>query len=87
MKVTATRPRIMVTADGRGVVSHAGSRLLADLADVSTAALAGVLLLAARTVRLGTRTLDRWIGRFVPRVVADLTGAVLAGLTARRGRA
>ena len=36
MKVTATRPRIMVTADGRGVVSHAGSRLLADLADVST---------------------------------------------------
>lgn len=44
------------------------------------AALAGVLLLAARTVRLGTRTLDRWIGRFVPRVVADLTGAVLAGL-------
>jgi len=26
----------MVTADGRGVVSHAGSRLLADLADVST---------------------------------------------------
>lgn len=33
MKVTASRPQIMVTADGRGVVSHAGSRLLADLTD------------------------------------------------------
>ncbi|MCW2631710.1 MAG: hypothetical protein JWR88_672, partial [Pseudonocardia sp.] len=42
--------------------------------------LASVLLLAARTVRLGTRTLDRWIGHFVPRVVADLTAAFLAGV-------
>lgn len=32
---TSTRPTIMVTTDGRGVVSHAGSRLLADLADVT----------------------------------------------------
>jgi hypothetical protein len=30
---TTTRPKITVTADGQGVVSHAGSRLLADLAD------------------------------------------------------
>src|SRR5215207_7474418 len=29
------RPRVTVTADGRGVASHAGSRLLADLAEVT----------------------------------------------------
>jgi hypothetical protein len=33
---TSTRPTITVTTDGAGVVSHAGSRLLADLADVTT---------------------------------------------------
>ena len=36
MQVTASRPRIVVSADGSEVVSHAGSRLLADLADRST---------------------------------------------------
>lgn len=30
-----TRPRLAVTTVGRGVVSHAGSRLLADLAEVT----------------------------------------------------
>lgn len=35
MKATATRPKIVVTGGGRGVVSHAGARLLADLADVT----------------------------------------------------
>lgn len=35
MKATATRPKITVTGDGRGVVGHAGARLLADLADVT----------------------------------------------------
>ncbi|WP_308036656.1 IS1380 family transposase [Actinoplanes sp. DH11] len=35
MKPTATRPKIMVTGDGRGVVGHAGARLLADLADTT----------------------------------------------------
>ncbi|WP_281185378.1 IS1380 family transposase [Micromonospora halophytica] len=35
MKVTATRPKIMVTGGGRGVVGHVGARLLADLADVT----------------------------------------------------
>ena len=33
---TTARPPLVVSADGRGVVSHAGSRLLADLADRST---------------------------------------------------
>ena len=32
---TSTRPKIVVTANGRGVVGHAGGRLLADLADAT----------------------------------------------------
>jgi hypothetical protein len=32
VQITA-RPSLVVPADGRGVVSHAGSRLLGDLAD------------------------------------------------------
>jgi hypothetical protein len=35
VKNTTTRPVVTVTADGRGVASHAGSRLLADLAEVT----------------------------------------------------
>ncbi|WP_285475054.1 IS1380 family transposase [Actinoplanes sp. NBRC 101535] len=35
MKTTRTRPKISVTGDGRGVVGHAGARLLADLADTT----------------------------------------------------
>ncbi len=48
MHATTRRPKIVVTADGRGVASHAGSRLLADVAEVTgltgefSAALAGV---------------------------------------------
>jgi len=34
--VKATRPTVQVSAGGKGVVSHAGSRLLVDLADRST---------------------------------------------------
>ncbi len=32
MQVTTSRPLVLVTADGQGVVSHVGSRLLAELA-------------------------------------------------------
>jgi hypothetical protein len=32
VKVTGSRPKIVATADGRGVVGHAGARLLADVA-------------------------------------------------------
>lgn len=48
MKSTGTRPKIIVSADGRGVVGHAGARLVADVAEVTgltdgfTAALAGL---------------------------------------------
>ena len=33
MQRTATRPRLLVTGDGKNVVAHVGSRLLCDLAD------------------------------------------------------
>jgi hypothetical protein len=33
VKRNPTRPRLKVTADGRGVVAHAGARVLSDLAD------------------------------------------------------
>jgi hypothetical protein len=48
--VTRTRPQVEVFADGAGVVSHAGSRLIADLADQTT--LSGQLsaVLAGRVV-------------------------------------
>jgi hypothetical protein len=35
VKRTGTRPRVVVTANGRGVVGRAGTRLLADLADAT----------------------------------------------------
>src|SRR5262245_58307193 len=35
VKRTLSRPKIVVAADGRGVVGHAGARLLADLADAT----------------------------------------------------
>lgn len=49
MHATRTRPPVEVSADGTGVVSHVGARLLADLADRTTltAHLSGVF--AART--------------------------------------
>ena len=35
MQTTVSRPKLVVTADGRGVVGHAGARLLTDLADAT----------------------------------------------------
>jgi hypothetical protein len=35
VKTTGSRPKIVTTADGRGVVGHAGARLLADIADAT----------------------------------------------------
>ena len=45
MHVTRSRPKIVAAADGRGVVGHAGARLLADLADLTglTAAVSDAL--------------------------------------------
>ena len=33
MQRNSTRPRLLVTGDGKNVVAHAGSRVLCDLAD------------------------------------------------------
>jgi hypothetical protein len=46
VKRTGSRPKIVVTADGRGVVGHAGARLLTDLADATglTTAVSDALL-------------------------------------------
>jgi hypothetical protein len=67
----AWRPRVVVSADGAGVVSHAGSRLLADLADRST--LTGELSEALAVLR-------RPRARHDPgRVLADLAVAVADG--------
>jgi hypothetical protein len=35
VKATGSRPKIMVSGDGRGVVGHAGARLLADVGDAT----------------------------------------------------
>jgi len=35
VKITRTRPKITVSTDGRGVVGHAGARLLSDVADAT----------------------------------------------------
>ncbi|MGF0174269.1 hypothetical protein ACQF36_28255 [Streptomyces sp. Marseille-Q5077] len=43
------RPKLVVSADGRGVVTHAGSRLPADLADVT--GLTGAFTDAPRRLR------------------------------------
>jgi Transposase DDE domain group 1 len=65
------RPRLVVSADGRGVVSHAGSRLLADLADRTT--LTGELVEALR--HLGRPRAVHDPGR----VLVDLAVAVADG--------
>ena len=53
MKATATRPKITVTGGGRGVVAHAGARLLADLADATGLTSAFSLALAGLRQRGG----------------------------------
>ena len=35
MHITGSFPKVVVSADGRGVVSHVGARLLADVAEAS----------------------------------------------------
>lgn len=73
MQATTTRPKITVTADGAGVVSHAGSRLLADVADRTT--LTGELSHAlAELCRPGTR-------HDPGRVLVDLAVAAADGAT------
>jgi hypothetical protein len=68
---TTARPPMTVTADGRGVVSHAGSRLLADLADRTTL----TAEVSAALVRLARPRAAHDPGR----VLVDLAVAVADG--------
>ena len=73
MQATTTLPKITATADGEGVVSHAGSRLLADVADKTTL-----------TGQLGEELggLRKRRARHDPgRVVVDMAVAVADGAT------
>ena len=73
MQATTTRPKIIVAADGTGVASHVGSRLLADVADWTT--LTGELSDALAGLR-------RPRSRHDPaRVLVDLAVAVADGAT------
>ncbi|WP_034263549.1 IS1380 family transposase [Actinospica robiniae] len=53
MKSTTSRPRLVVSSDGRGVVGHAGSRLLADLAEATGLESAFIDALAGLRQRAG----------------------------------
>ena len=73
MQATTTRPKITATADGEGVVSHAGSRLLADVADRTT--LTGQLAEALAGLRKPRARHDPG------RVLVDMAVAVADGAT------
>lgn len=71
MKATTSRPHLVISSDGRGVVGHAGSRLLADLAG-ATGLEAGFLDALA--------PLRQRIGRHRPgRVAVDLAVTLADG--------
>jgi hypothetical protein len=68
---TTARPLLLVSADGRGVVSHAGSRLLADLAERTT---------LTAELSAGLAALSRPRSQHDPgRVLVDLAVAVAEG--------
>jgi hypothetical protein len=73
VQATTTRPTITATADGEGVVSHAGSRLLADVADKTT--LTGQLAEALAGLRKPRARHDPG------RVLVDMAVAVADGAT------
>jgi hypothetical protein len=64
MQVTVSRPKVVPVADGRGVVGHAGARLLTDLADATG-------LIAAFSDALGLLRVRR-SGHDPGRVAVDL---------------
>jgi hypothetical protein len=82
MQATGLRPKIVASADGRGVVGHAGARLLADLADATGLTAAFSDALAPLRIRRG--------GHDPGRVAADLAvmladgGEAIADLAALR---
>ncbi|WP_406068013.1 IS1380 family transposase [Micromonospora sp. NBC_01638] len=87
MKATATRPKITVTGDGRGVVGHAGARLIADLADATG------LTSAFSQALAGLRQRQRQRGHDPGRIAVDLAvvladgGEAIADLAVLRDQA
>lgn len=85
MHTAASRPELVVSADGHGVVNHAGSRLLADLADAT--GLTGAFTDALRRLR------PRGTGHDPGRVAVDLAvmladgGEAIADLALLRDQA
>jgi hypothetical protein len=85
MQVTGLRPKIVAAADGRGVVGHAGARLLADLADAT--GLTGAFSDALAPLRV------RQSGHDPGRIAVDLAvmladgGEAIADLAVLRNRA
>ena len=85
MHVTGSRPKIVAAADGRGVVGHAGARLLADLAD--TTGLTGAFSDALAGLRV------RQSGHDPGRIAVDLAvmladgGETIADLAVLRNQA
>lgn len=71
MKSTSSRPRLVVSSDGRGVVGHAGARLLADLADATGLKSGFVDALASTRQRAG--------GHAPGRVAVDLAVTLADG--------
>lgn len=82
---TRSRPKLVVSADGHGVASHAGSRLLADLADVT--GLTSAFMDALRRLR------PRGTGHDPGRIAVDLAvmpadgGEAIADLALLRDQA
>jgi hypothetical protein len=71
VQTTTAAPKITATADGAGIVSHAGGRLLADLAAVTGLAMAYSAALAGQRRRLA--------GPDAGRVLADLAVMIASG--------
>src|SRR5436853_6946248 len=99
VKATKWRPALKVTADGKGLATHAGSRLLAEMADRSglTDALSEALAPMCRRRRRDHRGMvfsrgaaivgggeDAVAHLAVLRLQADVAGAVSAPLTVIR---
>lgn len=85
MHVTRSRPKVVATANGRGVVGHAGTRLLADLADATGLTASFSDALAALRVRQAGHDPGR-VAVDLPVMLAD-GGETIADLAVLRNQA
>jgi hypothetical protein len=85
VKATGTRPKFTVSADGRGVVGHAGARLLADVAEATGLTEAFSVSLAGLRQRQGGHDPGR-VAVDVAVMIAD-GGEAIADLAVLRDQA